>query len=299
MSRSSRGSLTTPAIFVVLPVVVVGSLAGCTRPENVTSDATVTLPTTEISTASTTEPPATTTTPTDSTEPTSTTTEPTGASTVPPTSAPTGTTTPADTPATTTPATPTTAPEPLDDLTLFYDGVAPFRFGDRDIDVVPALTDALGEPVSDELTEYPTADAGMFLDVDGETSFVARFGRTVCFADALCVQFGAGAPETLIFSGWRIDDRAPSELRTEDGIVIGSTLAEHADVITFDPELSCYQVAYGAAAGIDVTLLSDDGVFAAPNADGDGLVLGDPDPTLVTVQAMSAGELPVPLFADC
>lgn len=175
----------------------------------------------------------------------------------------------------------------------------PFRFGDRDVDVVPALADDLGPPVSDDLSEYPTADAGVFLDETGEQAFIAPFGRMVCFANSLCLQFGAGAPETLLFTGWRIDDSAPSDLTTQDGIAIGSTLADHADVITFDPAVSCFQVAYGAAEGIDVTLLSDDGVFSAPSADGDGVDLGDPDPALVYVQAMSAGELPVFLFADC
>lgn len=201
-------------------------------------------------------------------------------------------------PTTTTAApTTTTAPDEPSDLTLIFDGILPFRFGDRDVTVVPALTELLGAPTLDELREYPDTDEGVFFDASGEETFVAHFGRTVCFANGLCVQFGAGAPETLIFTGWRIEET--TEITTDDGIAIGSTLAEFADTITFDPAMSCYQVAYGMASGIDVTLISDDGVFAAPNPDGDGLDIGDPDPTKVTVREMTAGQLPVFLFADC
>ena len=204
---------------------------------------------------------------------------------------------PSDPPGTTAAPTTTTAPDDPSDLTLIFDGILPYRFGDRDVIVVPALTELLGPPALDELREYPDANEGMFYDASGEESFIARFGRTVCFANGLCVQFGAGAPETLIFTGWRIEET--SEISTDDGIAIGSTLAEFADTITFDPAMSCYQVAYGMASGIDITLISDDGVFAAPNADGDGLDIGDPDPTRVTVREMTAGQLPVYVFADC
>ena len=204
---------------------------------------------------------------------------------------------PSDATTTTAAPTTTTAPDDPSDLTLIFDGILPYRFGDRDVTVVPALTELLGPPTLDVLREYPDANEGMFFDASGEESFVAHFGRTVCFANGLCVQFGAGAPETLIFTGWRIEET--SEITTDDGIAIGSTLAEFADTLTFDPALSCYPVAYGMASGIDVTLISDDGVFAAPNADGDGLDIGDPDPTRVTVREMTAGQLPVNLFADC
>lgn len=211
------------------------------------------------------------------------------------TAEPPATTAAASTATTTTTTTP--APDEPSDLTLIFDGILPFRFGDRDVDVVPALTTVLGAPTLDELSEYPDTDQGMFFDSTGEQSFVAHFGRTVCFADGLCVQFGAGAPETLIFTGWSLGGQ--SDLATEDGIVIGSTLADFVDVIEYDPAMSCYQVAYGTASGIDVTLLSEDGVFAAPNADGDGLDVFDPDPTMVTVTELRAGQLPVFVFADC
>lgn len=215
----------------------------------------------------------------------------------PATSTPTTSTTPTPTTMATTVA-PTT--NPLDDpsdLTLIFDGVLPFRFGDRDVDIVPALTDLLGDPTIDELREYPDADQGTFFDASGEESFVARFGRTVCFPDSLCLQFGAGAPETLIFTGWHVD--GPSGLATDSGLRIGSTLADFVDLIAYDPAMSCFQVAFGSAAGIGVTLLSDDGVFAAPSADGEQLEVFEPDPNLVSVIEMQAGQHPEFVFADC
>lgn len=250
-----------------------GDVSGATDTGDETSDASDTSETT-----TSTDPGATTAT-----------TSPAGeTTTAPPTTAAASTTT-----TTTT----TTEPDDPTDLTLIFDGILPFRFGDRDVDVVPALAELLGAPTLDELREYPDADQGLFFDSTGEQSFIAHFGRTVCFAGGLCVQFGAGAPETLIFTGWSLDGR--SDLATDDGIVIGSTLADFVDVIEYDPAMSCYQLAYGTASGIEVTLLSDDGVFAAPNADGDGLDLFEPDPARVTVTELRAGQLPVFLFGDC
>lgn len=269
-----------------LVTLVVGALVvtACTRPEDEASANSSIAPvtdSTEVTDASiaTTSPPTTQAVATSTTVDTSTETT--------------------ETPTTTSPPTTTTVPPPSDasDLILIFDGILPFRFGDRDVDVVPALTELLGAPVLDEVREYPDAEEGVFFDPSGEESFVARFGRTTCFPIGLCVQFGAGAPETLIFTGWRVDQ--PSDLATDDGLEVGATLADFDEIITFDPTVSCYQVAYAAAAGIDVTLLSDDGVFAAPNADGDGLELGDPDPAQVTVIEMSAGQLPLFVFADC
>lgn len=285
---------------VVLAVVVGLAASSCTRPEDETSVDVSIAPVTDTSdpddtgdngeatddtsSATTTSRAATT-----GTSSTTTTTVDTGAATE-------ATDEPAAT--TTTSSTVAAPPEDPSDLTLIFDGILPFRFGDRDVDVVPALSKLLGAPTQDDLREYPDADQGIFFDPSHEESFVARFGRTVCYANGLCVQFGAGAPETLIFTGWRVDG-ASSGLTTEDGMSIGSTLDEFADVITFDPALSCFQTADGSAAGIDVTLLSDDGAFATPAPDGDGVVLGDPDPAAVTVIEMRAGQLPVSVLADC
>ena len=274
-------------------------ITGCTRPDDTASGddtiapadttADTTADTSTATTGSTTPPETTVATVPDSTAPATT----AAVSTVP------GSTAAPTTPTTAPGSTATTAPpRDPDDLTLTFDSVGPHRFGDRDVDVVPALAGILGPPVRDDATEYPVADDGRFLDEFEEESYIAPHGRTVCFSNALCVQFGAGAPETLIMSGWRLDDSASSDLASTDGITIGSTWADHVDALAVEPLNSCFQVAYAGAGGIDVTLVSADEPFAAPNDDGD-FVAGDPDPAAVTVIEMSAGELPFFVFADC
>ena len=88
------------------------------------------------------------------------------------------------------------------------------------------------------------------------------------------------------------------ELTTSDGIAIGSTWAEHADVITVDPLDSCYQVGYGDAGGVALTLLSEQQPFATAD-DAGNMVPGKPNPKQVTVTAMTAGRLPAVVGADC
>lgn len=285
--------------------IVVGGLAamalvGCTRPEDraVDDPSPDTLPVATSTTVTTTEP-ATTTSPSTATTPSTTPPAPTSTtdSTVPASTQP-------PTPASST-SPPTTAGvvESPDDLTLVADGILPLRFGGRDSDVVAALSELFGDPVSDRSVRYPVADDGLFVTEDGEQAFIAPFGRTVCWADALCTEFGAGAPESLIFTGWSLGPEAegsPTEpLATERGIAIGSVLADVAELVTYDPAQACLQVAYGFAAGVEVDLLSADGVFAAPNSDGDGVDVREPDPSQVTVTRLSAGERPFSLFEDC
>lgn len=277
-------------------VILAGSLlvAGCTRPEDARR-ADESLPPTPTEATTTTAPSP----PSDDTEPT----EPTTGTTAPvdttsstaPTTAPTSSSAPATTAA---PPSTTEPPDSPDDLVFTFDSIGPWRFGDRDVDVVPGLAAILGAPIDDVLTDYPVADEGSFLDETGEQSYVSPYGRTVCFAVALCVQFGAGAPETLIFTGWRLADEAPPELATDDGVVIGATWADHADVLTFDPFDSCFQLGYADAGGIDVVLLSATEPFVAPNDAGD-VVPGDTDPEQVTVIELRAGRHPTFVFADC
>lgn len=297
-----RANLTAIALLVAVVVLLASS---CTRPEDATSAAVSIAPVTDdVSEPGDSRDSGDSSEPTDDTIST-TTTSPAGTTS---TTAATSTTIvggatieetdgPTEAPATTS-TIPAAPPDDPSDLTLIFDGIVPFRFGDRDVDIVPALADLLGPPTQDDLREYPVADQGVFVDAAGEESFVARFGRTVCYANGLCVQFGAGAPETLIFTGWRVDGPS-SGLTTEDGLAIGSTLDEFADLITFDPALGCFQIVDGSAAGIDVTLESDDGDFATPAPDGEGIELGDPDHAAVTVVEMRAGQLPESVVADC
>lgn len=285
-SHRSRQRAHLPATVVLMAVVALAA-SSCTRPEDATSAGVSIAPVTDTSDPGDSEDDREATDDTTSLTPTTTTTTVTSTTVA---DGATTSTTDETGPTTTSTTTTTAAPPPDDpsDLTLIFDGILPFRFGDRDVDVVPTLADLLGAPTLDELREYPDTDQGMFFDPSGEESFVAAFGRTVCYGNGLCVQFGAGAPETLIFTGWRVDEPA-SGLSTEDGLTTGSTLAEFADLITFDPALACFQIVDGSAAGIDVTLVSDDDDFATST----------PDPAAVTVVEMRAGQLPMPVADDC
>ncbi|MEO6652094.1 MAG: hypothetical protein ABIP17_05490 [Ilumatobacteraceae bacterium] len=222
---------------------------------------------------------------------------------VPSTSAAPESTVPATTPATSAP--PTTEPEPAttvepqnpQDLVLDFDGVLPFSFGGPDTEIVPGLVAVLGEPVSDESAEYPNDDEGTFLDVTGEEAYVAPFGRTVCFANGLCTEFGAGSDTALQFTGWRFEGDTAAGLASAGGITVGSLWVDHMDAITVE-EGGCFTVGNGMAEGIDLTLESSGDPFMTVAADG-SFAFGSPDPAAVSVIGMRAGDLPVLLFADC
>jgi len=284
-----------------LSIAILASLlvVGCTRPEDadradesLPPAPTVTEPTTPATTEPTdsTEPsdPTDPTEPADPTEPTEPTGPPSTASSVAP-----ATTVP---PPTAPP--PTAAPESPGDLVLTFDGIGPWQFGERDVEVVPGLAAILGAPVNDVLSEYPVADEGSFLDESGEQEYVAPFGRTVCFEASLCAQFGAGAPETLILTGWRLSEGAPDDIASEDGVTIGATWADIESIVVVDPLDSCFQVGYADAGGIEVVLLSASEPFAAPDDSGT-FVANDLDPEAVTVIEMLAGRHPEFVFADC
>jgi hypothetical protein len=266
---------------VALVAASVMVVASCTRP--VDSDAATTLqPVTATST--TVDPSGESTGSTVSTVDTTTSTV-----AVAPTSAP------STSPATSTPTTePATTPA---DLELNFDGVLPLSFGEHDVDVVAGLTSLLGEPASDVSTDYPTADEGYFLDAAGEESYVFPHGRRVCYDNTLCVQFGAGATETLLFTGWTLTTDAAPALTMANGTTVGSSWADHVDEIVIG-EGGCYSVGYGDSEGVAVVLQSAGEPFLSFAADGSAII-GDPDPADVTVIELSAGRSPTFVFADC
>ncbi len=205
-------------------------------------------------------------------------------------------------PTTASPTTETTTPTIVEpgtpgELVLDFDGVLPFAFGAPDTEIIAGLIGVLGEPVSDESTEYPTDEQGTFLDAAEEEAYVAPFGRTVCYANALCVQFGAGSDTALQFTGWRFEGDGAAGLASAGGITIGSVWADHADAITID-EGGCSSVGYGSAEGIELTLQSGGEPFVTVLADG-SFSAGAPNPADVSVIGMRGGDLPVSLFADC
>lgn len=289
---SDVNSILRRTCLIAATVVLVAS---CQRPEPEGAPEATAAPVTDtengtdVTTAPTTAPPVDTSTPPTSIE---------SAATAPLTSAPATTAPPTSAPATTAPPT-TAAPDPTSptDLILAFDGIRPFAFGGADIDIVPALVEILGDPVSDEATEYPDDVEGQFVNDSLEEGFVAPFGRNVCFANGVCVEFGAGSPTALQFVGWQFGGDGAAGLATEDGITIGSSWADHSDDIVVDRG-ACADVGYGSAEGIDVTLQSSGEPFAEFTDEGEPEA-GSPDPADVTVIDLSAGDLPVQLFADC
>lgn len=288
--------------FRLTATIVAGALVltACQRPDDETTRTSIdpigapaeTTSTTiaDGATGSTTE--ATTTTPVEPTTPS--TTAPTGATTTPPTS----TAAPASTaPTTAPPATTRPAPTSPADLVLAFHGVEPFLFGMSRADVVAGLSALLGDPVSDDAREYPMPDDGVFLTDDGSLAFVFPFGRTVCFTNGLCTEFGAGSDSALLFTGWNFAGDDAAGLATEDGITVGSVWADHLDAIEVD-EGGCFQEGYGNATGVDLVLVSAGEPFLATDDDGNQTPQV-PDPADVTVVAMSAGELPTARGADC
>lgn len=271
-----RNIVRTASLVVAAAIVI----ASCTRPVD--------------STASTTLPPATET---------STTVDPSTESTVPPTTdeSTTSTVAPTTAPPTTEPTTtpPTTEPTATtpDDLELNFDGVLPFSFGEHDAEVVAGLTAVLGAPTSDIATDYPTADEGNFINEDTEEAYVFPHGRRVCYANTLCAQFGAGTPDTLLFTGWALTSDAAPVLTMANGITIGSSWADHVDEIII-ADGGCYTVGYGDSEGVGVIVQSAGEPFLSFADDG-SVVFGEPEPADVTVIELSAGRSPVFLFADC
>jgi hypothetical protein len=280
----SSNVLAMPSIVRTAGLVVAAGLVfgSCTRP--VDSSAVTTLP--AASATSTTVDPAT-----DGTQSTVTTVDPAASTTAAPITTP-----PTTTPATAAPTTEPTATTPAD-LELNFDGVLPFSFGEHDADVVAGLTTVLGAPTSDVATDYPTADEGNFLDEAGEESYVFPYGRRVCYVNTLCVQFGAGAPETLLFTGWTLTSDDAPVLTMANGITIGSSWADHVDEIIIG-DGGCYSVGYGDSEGVAVVVESAGEPFLSFADDGSA-VIGEPDPADVTVIELRAGRSPIFVYADC
>lgn len=210
------------------------------------------------------------------------------------TSAGTTTTTVASTtPTTTAPPAPTAA-----DLVLRSDGIGPLAFGSAVSDAVAVLDGALGPPTSDELGAYPTADGPAWANGD-DMEFTQPYGRTVCYGNGLCAEFGADDPTALAFVGWAQDEPtgAAAPLQTADAITIESLWADHVDTMEVD-EGGCYTSGTGRATGVELVVVSSGEPFGTFTEAG-GDVSATPDPADVRVLLLHAGAQPSYLFADC
>jgi hypothetical protein len=188
-------------------------------------------------------------------------------------------------------------PENTDDLALVSDGLGPLRFGADSEGVVAAISVVLGDPTSDSPAEYPTPVDGGFESLDHELSFSDPFGRTVCWANGLCIELGGTTPGPYVFRGWFYSATGTDELAAPNGLDVGSRWADFVDVITVEPG-GCFTVGYGSANGVSLSLQSSGTPFVTVDEDGTQTAT-TPDPADVVVQQMQAGEQVVFLLSDC
>ena len=203
-------------------------------------------------------------------------------------------------PATTVPATttpPTTVPAPTV-LTLRGDGLGALDLGVPADEVINAVTAQFGSAVSDEVREYPADDgAGGFQDVTGEFGFFAQHGRTVCWSNQFCAEFGNSDPVSLFFAGWTYGGDPGLALATASGLTVGTRWSDALATMTVYPG-GCYSVGNGDTEGILLTLISEGDPFSSFDDLGN-YVEGTPAPETVTVTFMQAGQVPAFLFGDC
>jgi len=199
---------------------------------------------------------------------------------------------------TTTSSAPTTTTEPAAvPLTLRSDGVGAFLLGDAATTVVAGLTSELGAPATDAVTEYPTAEGlGQYTTTDGEAGFVAPVGRSVCWNNEFCAEFGGVTGASMSFTGWSYRGTAATVLYSTSGATIGTRWSD-LPAITVD-EGGCYSVGSGQIDGIRLTLESSGEPFGSFDESGN-YISNLPPPEQVTVIWMEAGEVPIFLYGDC
>lgn len=195
------------------------------------------------------------------------------------------------------PGTTNAVPKAPEDLTLLADGLGPLRFGADSAAVVSAVDVVLGQPVSDAPAEYPNSVEGAFHSQDEELEFIKPFGRTVCWLNGLCIEFGGATAGPYSFLGWYYAATDTDELAAPSGLDVGSTWANFAGVMTVDTG-GCFSVGSGASNGVRLTLQSSGTPFVTVDDVGNETP-NTPDPADVTVVQMQAGEQVVFLLGDC
>ena len=195
------------------------------------------------------------------------------------------------------PGTTNAVPKAPEDLTLLADGLGPLRFGADSAAVVSAVDAVLGQPVSDAPAEYPNSVEGAFHSQDEELEFIKPFGRTVCWLNGLCIEFGGATAGPYSFLGWYYAATDTDELAAPSGLDVGSTWANFAGVMTVDTG-GCFSVGSGASNGVRLTLQSSGTPFVTVDDVGNETPT-TPDPADVTVVQMQAGEQVVFLLGDC
>ncbi|HEY4331398.1 MAG TPA: hypothetical protein VGM78_02465 [Ilumatobacteraceae bacterium] len=228
------------------------------------------------------------------------------ATTVPPTEAPTTTvapppTGPPPTEAPTTTAAPTTTLPPVDPLLLRVGGIGGFDDGSVQLSVLSVISLKLGKPTSSESVAFPTADGASFDNADNSITYTHPVGQRVCWSE-FCLYFGGTDGPSLVLTGWTYRTTGDSSvvapkvhMQNADGITIGSKWSDFPNAMTAQAG-AC--ATHGSGATTDGTRLSLQGGFATSDTTGATQPVL-PDPSLVTVRGMAAGDVFVDPNSGC
>lgn len=194
-------------------------------------------------------------------------------------------------------APPTTAPAAV---YLLSSGIGTAAFGDTDDAVVPYLTAAFGGVATDASQTFPVnVGVDQWQNSDGDLEYTAQFQREVCFGNSVCTSYGGPSAADLRFTGWYVTDAAAPPAATPEGIRVGDTWASHTGDITRRAG-GCYSYGYGdTTGGVFVGMASTGEMFNYYDDSTSTWLDGNPDPALVTVAYMEAGDLVVFLYGDC
>jgi hypothetical protein len=221
------------------------------------------------------------------------------------TTAPTTTAAASETTATTAPATTAlpattaaTTTAPAGPPTLRSRGIGDFTLGGpTPEELLGALTPVLGAPTSVVSAEYPLDAGSYFENPDDESGFAYPAGRTACFANALCVEFGGPDPTSLRFVGYR-QGEGPGALTTASGVTAGSSGTAFAASIIVSPG-GCFSTGAGTADGVGLFLQSNGELFGFYDDVSETYVVQAPPVDDIVVLSVFAGDEPFFLYDDC
>ena len=172
-------------------------------------------------------------------------------------------------------------------LVLRQSGIGPFEFGEPASEVIDGISAQLGEALTDNLVEYTdfsNAESGFFVSPDS-MAFTSPVGREICWLNAMCIELGGDAPESLSFVGWNYND-VGATLQSIDGMTIGSFWSDFPDLVVYS---ACYTHGESDLNGIFLKLATGDGSWSNTNDAGESIL---PDPRFTYITDMDAGVSP-------
>jgi hypothetical protein len=189
-------------------------------------------------------------------------------------------------------------------IVLRGNGIGVANFGDADTTVLTALTPLLGAPVTVASPTFPVStDPSRWMSADDQTSFVAPFGRQVCYLDRFCLYFGGDTATAVRLVGWSYSPEAtPSAanaLRTVEGMTIDDSLDRFPGAVVI-PTGGCYSNSNAPSSdGVNVGLQSTGEPFISYPPEGGNEIIGHPAPADLLVTSLDAGSLIYDVNIDC